>query len=115
MKNILECYAEVPAAALEAGYEMKTTFWGDFRVCQHDQKAVKDTYKRAFAGYNDDKIMGTELSLVLNWLGWYYHGNEEDKDLELSTLYFELWGELDAYILDHWKGDDIEYYIRNRD
>lgn len=109
--NPLQCYAEVPTIAVETGYEMKTTFWGDFRVCFYDKYAIKDTYKRAFEVWKDDKIYGTELSMVLNWLSWFYC----EKDNSVSELYADLYYEFRDYILDNWKDEDLEYYLKTTD
>lgn len=114
MNNILDAYRQVPAIARETGYEMKTTFWGDFTVAEilSGEKGVKDTYKRSFNSYKDDKEYGTELSLVLNWKGWQHYGKENN---ELAKLYSELWEKIDQYIMDNWKGEDLEYYIKRTD
>lgn len=112
MENILSAYAEVPSIALEVGYEMKTTFWGDFRVCGTDEAAIRDTYKRALREWKDDKIYGTELALVLNWLSWLYYDKGEE---ETSKLYVELWHDIDAYICSNWKDEKLDYYVRTTD
>lgn len=109
--NPLQCYAEVPIIAREIGYEMKTTFWGDFRVCGYNASAIRDTFNRAFNGWKDDKEYATELSLVLNWLSWYY----AEKDPAISQLYVKLWEKIDGYILDNWKDDKLSYYLRITD
>ena len=113
MKNIMEAYAQVPTIAKEIGYEMQTTWWGDFTVAEIIDKArgIKDTFNRAWKYWRNDKVYTTELALVLNWKGWYWDG----KNKELSELYFELWKKLDAYIMDNWKGEDLQYYIRTTD
>lgn len=73
--------------------------------------AVKDTYKRSFNNFKDDKIYGTELAMVLNWKSWEH----ADKDQELSELYADLYYKLRDYILDNWKGEDLDYYLRTTD
>lgn len=113
MNNILDAYRQVPAVARETGYEMKTTFWGDFTVAEmlSGEKGVKDTYKRSFNSYKDDKEYGTELSLVLNWKIWQHYKDNE----KLAKTYDVLWKEIDQYIMDNWKGEDLEYYIKRTD
>ena len=111
INNILTAYAEVPSMAIETGYEMKTTYWGDFRVCGYDIDAIKDTYKRAKEFAKDDKIYGTELTMVLNWLCWFYY----EKNEKVARLYQDLWADLDGYICDHWKGDDLSYFYQTTD
>lgn len=110
--DILNVYAEIPPVAQMTGYEMKTTFWGDFRVCQLDKEAIKETFDNAFREWKDDKIYGTELALVLNWLCWFYY---EANELEVSRLYDKLWREIDCYICEHWKGENASYYYRTTD
>jgi hypothetical protein len=95
------------------GYQFKTTFWSDFSIADiFGEDAVKDTYKRAFKEWKDDTVYVTELSLVLNWKCWqhYERGNES-----LSKLYSDLYYELDAWCLDHLKGDDLVYYWKTLD
>lgn len=107
----LSHYAEVPPF-VAFGYEPKTTFWGDFGVGDDFGKsAVKDTFKRAFAEYKDDKVYGTELAMVLNHKSWQW----AEKDEELSQLYVKLFYELDGYIMDNWKGDKLKYYLEVTD
>lgn len=108
--NLLSRYAEVPQIALETGYKMRTTFWGDFRVCDKSITAIKDTFNRAFNGYKDDQEYGTELAMVLNWLSWFY-----ENDQELCRTYAELWHKMDGYIVDNWKGEKLSYYLRTTD
>ena len=99
MDNILEAYAQVPSIAQEIGYEMKTTWWGDFTVAEliDGEKGIKDTFNRAWKYWRDDKIYTTELALVLNWKSWYW----SEKDSKLCKLYVELWQKLDEYIMDN--------------
>lgn len=113
MQNILMAYAQVPAIAREIGYEMKTTFWGDFTVAEllDGEEGVKDTYKRAFNGWKDDKIYATEMNMVLNWKSWQW----AEKNQKLSKLYADLYYKMRDYILDNWKGDDLTYYLQTTD
>lgn len=112
LTNPFAAYAEIPPVAQMTGYEMKTTYWGDFRVCGLDRSAIEDTYKRACLMAKEDKVYGTELALVLNWLCWFYaEGGEE----ETGRVYQKLWEDLDGYIMENWKGEDLNYYIRTTD
>lgn len=113
MQNILQAYAQVPSIAREIGYEMKTTFWGDFTVAEllDGEKGVKDTYKRAFKSWKDDKVYATEMNMVLNWKSWQW----AEKNKKLSMLYADLYYEMRDYILDNWKGDDLSYYLQTTD
>ncbi len=112
MFGALNKYAEVPPF-VQVGYEPQTTFWGDFGVADvlGGASAVKDTYKRSFNNFKDDKIYGTELAMVLNWKSWEH----ADKDRKLSELYADLYYKLRDYILDNWKGEDLDYYLRTTD
>lgn len=113
MDNILQAYAQVPSIAQEIGYEMQTTWWGDFTVAEliDGEKGIKDTFNRAWKYWRDDKVYTTELALVLNWKSWYW----SEKDSKLCELYVELWQKLDEYVMDNWKGDDLKYYLRTTD
>ena len=106
-------YAEVPPF-VALGYEPKTTFWGDFSVADdyhESEDGVRDTFNRAFEQYKDDKVYGTELSMVLNHKSWQW----EKKNPELSKLYVKLWNKIDIYILDHWNKEDLKYYLEVTD
>lgn len=95
------------------GYECKTTFWQDFTIAdKFGMEAIKDTYDRATKEWKDDRVYGTELSMVLNWKCHYHYevGNDE-----FSRLYSELWEGLDAYIMDNWHGEELEYYLKTTD
>lgn len=53
-------------------YECKTTFWEDFSIAERfGAEAIKDTYKRARAEWEHDRVYGTELSMMLNHKCWY--------------------------------------------
>ena len=108
-------YAETPPF-VQVGYEPQTTFWGDFGVAdvfyKIEPNGIRDTYNRSFRAFKDDKIYATELAMVLNWKAWEW-GAKNNR--ELCKLYSELFEELDAYILDHWKGEDLDYYLRTTD
>lgn len=115
--NPLLKYQEVPPF-VEFGYKPKTTFWGDFGVADvfylngMEKTGVQDTYNRAFKQYKDDREYGTELAMVLNHKMWEHHnrGNEE-----LEHLYSKLFDELDSYVIENWRGDDLHYYLTTTD
>lgn len=114
LTNPFMAYAEIPPFTNPdmTGYgEAKTTYWADFRVCGGDENAIRDTYKRALALAKNDKEYGTELSIVLNWLIWAYY----EKHPETAKIFDELWKDLDSYIMSNWKGEDLQYYIRETD
>ena len=58
----------------ENGYDLITTFWGDFSIAdKYGIAGVKDTYKRAFSEWKDDYKFFTELTLVLNHKIWQHY------------------------------------------
>lgn len=97
---------------LENGYETKTTFWQDFSIADaFGEAAVRDTYKRAFKEWKNDIIYMTELVMVLNHKIWQHYENQSS----LAEVYNELWLEADEYGINHFKGDELDYYIRTLD
>ncbi len=93
-------------------YECQTTFWKDFSIAERfGAEAIRDTYKMAKAAWKDNRIYGTELSMVLNHKLWYWY----EKDITICRLYTELWEEFDNWILDNWKDEDLSYYLRITD
>lgn len=94
-------------------YECQTTFWEDFSIAERfGEEAIKDTYKRVRAEWENDRIYGTELAMVLNHKCWYHYENGEFK---LSRLYADLWEEYHYWVLDNWKGKKSEYYLGTTD
>ena len=115
LTNPLMAYAEIPPFCnpdMTDYGDAKTTYWGDFRVCGKDERAIRDTYSRAKKFALEDKEYGTELAMVLNWLTWLYHDNGEE---QTARVYDELWKDLDKTIMETWKGEDLQYYIRTTD
>lgn len=63
----------IKEALTENGYDLITTFWGDFSIAdKYGIAGVKDTYKRAFNEWKDDYKFFTELTLVLNHKIWQH-------------------------------------------
>lgn len=95
-----------------SGYEPKTTFWSDFTIAEaFGEKAVKDTFKRAFGEWQTDKVYITELALILNWKIWYWN----EKNQSYAKMYDSMWKEVDAWCMDNLKGDDLQYYLQTTD
>lgn len=95
------------------GYQPKTTFWDDFSIADRfGEKAVRDTYNRAFAEWKSDHIYLTELAIMLNWKMWQHH---DEGRMELAKVYDELWHIVDEWALNNLKGDEKTYYIRTLD
>ena len=97
----------------ETGYKTISTFWQDFTIADaFGVNAVKDTFKRAFAGWKSDYKMLTELVMVLNHkLGWHY----EQGHKELALAYEACWKEADAYACDNLKGEELSYFYEVTD
>lgn len=53
-----------------------------------EMEAIRDTYKRARVEWKNDRVYGTELSMILNHKCWYWH---EKQNTKLSQVYAELW------------------------
>lgn len=97
------------------GQEFQTTFWEDFTIADaFGDKAIKDTYKRAFKEWKEDLVYLTELVIVLNLKCWYWY---EHKNEERSALYSDLYYQTNSYAWD-FVGDDEEksrYYFEMTD
>lgn len=94
------------------GYEPKTTFWTDFCIAdKFGEKAIKDTYNRAFKEWKTDRVYITELVLVLNWKIWQY---AESNPL-LAMVYQKLWEDADKWCMDNLKGEDLGYFLETTD
>jgi len=96
-----------------SGYEPKTTFWTDFSLAEpFGEKAVRDTYNRAFKEWKSNVEYITEMVMMLNWKIWYHHdsGNES-----MARLYDELWKEADEWCMDNLKDEDLKYFLRTTD
>ena len=96
----------------EFGYKTKTTFWDDFSIAEaYGEKAIIDTYDRAFKEWKSDVEYLTELVLVLNHKIWAYY----QTNVQLGELYNTLWDKTHTWCLDHLKGDDLTYYWQTKD
>ena len=112
------CYhkqTDVPPVSLMTGYEMKTTFWTDFNIADRfGLDAVKDTYKRAFDEWRNDRVYATELVMVLNWKSWEHsYTNEQGIPIadEIGSWYAEKYYELRDWCLDNWTNEDDKTYL----
>lgn len=90
-----------------------TTFWKDFSIADaFGVKAIKDTYRRAFAEWKSDYRYLTDLVMVLNHKCWQHYDNGNN---ELSRLYSDLYYKADAYACENLKGEELSYYFRVTD
>lgn len=114
MSSVLdEMYKGLQPFLEMSGYEPKTTFWGDFSIADmFGEKAVKDTFNRAFNEWQSNVEYLTELVMVLNWKIWYHHENGHES---LARLYNDLWEQADQWALENLKGDDKSYFLRTTD
>lgn len=95
-------------------YEFKTTFWTDFSIADRfGERAIKDTFRRAFNEWKNDVVYLTELVLVLNWKAW--ENFDKGKSFDYCSLYTDLYYKAHDYALDHLKGDDLTYYLNTTD
>ena len=105
--------AQFAAALRDAGgYECFTTFYADLTIAEGGGlAAVRETYNRVFESWRDNFQYWTEFVLSLNWKIWEHHGKND----ALARLYNELWEQADAYALDNYTGEAIEYFLQTTD
>lgn len=97
---------------LDNGYELQTTFWMDFTIADaFGIEAVKDTFNKAFNEWKNNIIYVTELAMVMSWKSCHYYGKNE----ELMILYSDYYHKVDDYVFKHFKGEDLQYYIKTTD
>lgn len=93
--------------------ELKTTFWQDFSIADRfGEKAVRDTFDRAFGEWRTNTEYVTELVLVLNWKIWEHW---EKGDEAAAKVYDELWKLADGWCMENLKGDDLRYFLAETD
>ena len=91
------------------GYNPHTTFYEDFSIAEHlGRHSVSDNYCRAFNTWKNNIEYMTELVMVLNWKFWEH---QTRNNYRLAEMYDELWKEADAFVVDHFDGDDLQYYF----
>ena len=95
------------------GKELESTFYSDFTIAElmGGAAAIRDTYKRAFAGWKDNAKMFAELVICLNHKIWQHH----EKNAQLAELYNTLWEDADNWANDNYKGEDAEVYFNLTD
>ena len=105
--------SSLTAVFKETGYVEKTTFGLDFDIADaFGEKAIKNTYERAFNEWKNNYKFFTELVMVLNYKcwQWYYRGNQT-----ISKLYSDLYYEAAEYASTHLEGDEFSYYDSTTD
>lgn len=103
---------EILMGELKPDYKRCSTFAADFAIADSfGKEAVKETFDRAFNEWKDRPKMMAEMALVLNHNIWRYH----ETDPELAKVYDECWKQADEYCMEHYRGDDLNWYIRVTD
>ena len=93
-------------------YEVQTSFWDDFTIAEmYGTQAIQDTFDISFETWKNNRVCGTELCMVLNHKIWQLYETNDT----YARLYDRLWRKIDGYIMDHWKGDDLKYFLRTTD
>lgn len=86
-----------------------STFYADFSVADYyGEKAIQDTFNRAFNGWKSNCKMFTELTAMLNhkiWFWWEHNINE------YGELYNKLWQKADKYGCNAFKGEEARYFF----
>ena len=86
-----------------------TTFHLDFSIAEaFGIEAVKDTYNRAFAEWKNNYLYLTEFVIVLNHRCWMHY---EKNNIELSSLYADLYYKTHDWACEHLKGKEFEHYF----
>lgn len=94
------------------GYKPMTTFYMDFSIADNfGANAILDTYKRAFREWKNNYKYLTELAMVLNWK---IHEHYE-KNNRYAEIYNNLWLELNDYVVENLKDDELSYYYNITD
>ena len=93
--------------------EFETTFYSDFTIAERVGwiKGIRWTYKRAFENWKESVKYFTEFVVALNWKIWHWHWKND----EIAKVYDELWKEADKYAVEHFKGEDLDYFYRMTD
>ncbi len=95
------------------GYTCKTTFWNDFLIAEKfGEKAIKDTFKRAFKEWKTNIEYLTEFVMILNWKCWHFY---ERNNKVISKLYCDLYYKAHNWCCNNLKGDDLKYYLETTD
>jgi hypothetical protein len=94
------------------GYKPITTFYEDFSIADaFGERAVKDTFNRAFKEWKHNYKYLTELVMALNWKIWEHYEHNE----RLAKLYNDLWEKADQYACENLKGEELSYFYETVD
>lgn len=93
-------------------YTPKTTFFSDLSIAEwYGEKGIRDTYKNVMKSWGKDIEFITEFSMCLNHKIWQLYKH----NAKLARVYDELWKKSVNYIVNHFEGEDLEYYYRVTD
>ena len=94
------------------GYTPKTTFWEDFSIADaFGIRAIRDTYNRASIEWRNNLEYCTELVMVLNHKAWQWN----NRNPVISKLYVQLFERLYDWGVNHFKGEDLSYFLSTLD
>ena len=95
------------------GYKPMTTFYEDFSIADRfGAAAIRDTYKRAVAGWKHNFKYMTELAMALNWkVNEHYCTGR----IDFAELYADLYEKADIYCQEHFTEDELRYYYLTTD
>lgn len=90
------------------GETITTTFWNDFTIADaFGEKAIRDTFERAFGSWKHDYRYLTNLVLTLNYKSWDFAEVDED----IAEVYVELYEKARSYAEENLKGKEFQYYF----
>lgn len=101
------------AIILPNGYKMQTTFFNDFAIADaFGITAIEDTFKQSFNEWKDNIVYITEMAIVMSnkSIAWYSKGNDI-----YSKMYTDYYHKIDEYVMNHFKGKDLEFYFKVTD
>lgn len=102
-------YAPMP----DVDYKMMSTFWDDFTIADcFGEKAVKDTFRRAYREWKTWPEYLTELVMTLNWKMWQRHDLGDPEGVEMYRVMFE---KAHKYALKNLKGEDLQKFFEVTD
>lgn len=115
MMKAMRAYSSSDKEKFECAYpeyqtqRPESTFYADFSVADYyGEKAIQDTFNRAFNGWKSNVKMFTELTAMLNHKLWFWY---ECGITEYSELYDKLWKQADAYGCDTFKDDELKHFL----
>lgn len=83
-------------------------FMSDFMIAdKFGEKAIKDTYNRAFNEWKDNVEYFASFVMTLNHQIWNWY----KKDEKIGKLYNDLWEKAHNFGSEHFKGEDASYYF----